>query len=90
MRILFLGPAAECRGFALAGVAAEICDMDSSAAALASARKPGSGVGLVLLSPSLPRCPAESWAFRRLETSPAVLVVPGSKSAGEIPPEGPP
>ena len=91
MRILFLGPAPECRGFTLAGVAAEMCDSDSSAtAALALARKPDSGIGLVLLSPTFAHCLAEDRAFRGLETLPVVLVVPTLKRPGEAPPEDPP
>lgn len=77
MKILFVGPAAEARGFALAGAAVEIGESKAkAAAALASARRPDSGIGLVLLAPSLADLISEERQGRGFGGPPALLAVP--------------
>ena len=85
MKVIFLGPESESRGLSLAGVEPERCDSTAAAAAaLVSARRRGSGIGLVLVSPSL--ASQEDVARLRLgsEAPPAVLVLPepSTRTAG--------
>ncbi len=89
MKILFLGPAVEGRGFALAGVAAEACATELAAArALALARRPDSGVGLVLLSPVLGGLAAQP-AAGRAGAPPAILVLPSPEPRAAAAPGDP-
>ena len=80
MKILYVGPAAEGRGFALAGAAVEVCDSAArAAAALAAARNAESAIGLVLLSSSLADRVREELKACGVSGPPAVLAVPGGR-----------
>jgi hypothetical protein len=86
LRVIFIGPAPESRGLSLAGVAPEICDTAAAAAAaLVSAGRPGSDIGLVLLSASLASEAEVAGALRGLAAPPAVLVLPDPESSAARP-----
>lgn len=77
MRALFLGPAAECRGFTLAGVDTLACDTAAAAeSALAAARDIESQIGLVLVSPGLGVGIIPAAGGQPIPAPPAVLVMP--------------